>query len=67
MNQIGIFVGEHGKWAFLHDIYADLNARYKTVVFQATAYKRPCSVVASIAGPRRAGCVRSCAQVMSLF
>lgn len=38
-----IFVGEHGKWAFLHDIYADISARYKTVVFKETAYKTPLS------------------------
>ena len=41
MHQIGIFVGEHGKWAFLHDIYADISARYKTVIFKETAYKTP--------------------------
>jgi len=41
VKEIGIFVGENGKWSFFRDIYADLNLHYTTHVFEEKSYKTP--------------------------
>lgn len=41
MKSVGILVGEKGNWSFFHDIYADLQQHYRTVVYQPKTYRTP--------------------------
>ncbi len=41
MKNLGIFVGENGKWSFFHEIFADLNKYFDTQVFKPRTYNVP--------------------------